>query len=283
MWNTGVPPNTVERRQVAFQERLLALGGVGPVHRLARERQPHGEQEDLRAHPGQIDPQVREVDLALRAGLMGLRHERLLQPLARRGPDLRPALRDVVPHRRVRQLGELVLIDQPRQDPPGGVTLLARRGQVLASASRRSTLRRIQLRRRPHRGLALRRDRVSSACRTVRRCTPYLSARARTDNCSTRYRDVSPRTTPPSTSPPPPPERRQQHGEPSGWGQIRPSQQPRRVAGGAKSGRHTRPTHQPGGAASDRPGGARSGCQSHRQGFYQDQVVRRQGLEPRTR
>ena len=59
------PAEGGERGLMAFQERLLPLGGVGPVHRLARERQPQREQEDLRADPGQIDPQVREVDLGL--------------------------------------------------------------------------------------------------------------------------------------------------------------------------------------------------------------------------
>ncbi len=93
------PAEHRERRQVPFQERLLPLGGIGPVDGLTRERQPHREQEDLRADPRQVDPQIREVDLTLGAGLVGLRHERVLQALAGGGPDLRTALRDVVPDR----------------------------------------------------------------------------------------------------------------------------------------------------------------------------------------
>ena len=77
---------------VAFQERLLPLGRVGTVNGLTRERQPHGEQEDLRADPGEVDPQVREVDLALGTGLVGLRDERILQRLAGGRPSLRTCL-----------------------------------------------------------------------------------------------------------------------------------------------------------------------------------------------
>jgi len=58
----------VEGLLVAFEERLLALGGERPMHRLAREREPQREQETLGADPNQIDPQIREVDLGLRPG-----------------------------------------------------------------------------------------------------------------------------------------------------------------------------------------------------------------------
>ncbi len=68
----------VERLLVALQERLLALGRVRPVDRLARAREPQREQETLGADPSQIDSQIREVDLGLRARFMGLRHERLI-------------------------------------------------------------------------------------------------------------------------------------------------------------------------------------------------------------
>jgi hypothetical protein len=55
---------------------------------------------------------------------------RLLDPPSRRGGDLRPAGRDGVAHRRVRQVGQRVLVHQPGQHPPRGVPLLTRRGQV---------------------------------------------------------------------------------------------------------------------------------------------------------
>ena len=154
------PAEHLESSLVAFQERLLPLGCVGPMDSLAGERQPHGEQENLGADPRQVDPQIREVDLALGARLMGLRDERVLRPLAGRRPDLRPAFRDVVPHRRIGQIGQLMLIHEPRQDPAGGVTLLARRGQILSQHRVDQNLRRIQLRSRPHRRLPLRRHRI---------------------------------------------------------------------------------------------------------------------------
>ena len=146
---------------MAFQERLLPLSRVGPVHRLARERQSQREQETLGADPGQIDPQVREVDLRLGPGLMGLRHERFLHSLPGRGQDLWPLLRDVIPDRRVGQVSQLVVIDQPRQDPAGRMPLLTRRRQVLGQHRVDQALRRIQFRSRPRRGPPLRRDRVA--------------------------------------------------------------------------------------------------------------------------
>ena len=64
----------------------------------------------------------------------------------------------------------------------------------------------------------------ASACRTVRRCTPYFSDSARTDNCSTRSsRRIASNNSTLDLATSALPERRQRHGEPSGWGQIRPS------------------------------------------------------------
>ena len=91
---------------------------------------------------------------------MGLWHERLLGRSAGRGPDLRATLRDVVTHRRIRQVAHVVFIDQPGQHPPGGVALLARCGQVDGEHRVDQRLGRVQLRRRTHRGLPFRRDRV---------------------------------------------------------------------------------------------------------------------------
>ncbi len=106
--------------------------------------------------PGQVDPQVREVHLALRARLMGLWHVRVLDRLTRRGPDLRAPLRDVVPHPRVAQISQLMLIDQPSQNPAGGVPLLARSRQIGRQHPIDQTLCPIQLQSRPDRGLPLR-------------------------------------------------------------------------------------------------------------------------------
>jgi hypothetical protein len=131
------------------------------MDRLARERQPQREQVALGADPRQIDPQVREVDLSLRARLVGLRDARLLQRLPSRREDLRPAFRHVVPNGRVRQLSQVVFVDQPGQDPAGGVTLLARSRQVIGQHRVDQGLRRVQLRSRPDRHLALRWHRVA--------------------------------------------------------------------------------------------------------------------------
>ena len=111
---------------MAFQERLLGLGGEALVERSTRVRQPQGEQER------------RPVGLQ---------------------SDLRPTTGYVVAHRRVLQIGLAVLVDQPGQHPPRGVTLLARRGQILAQHRVDQRLERVQPRRPPRRGLALRRGR----------------------------------------------------------------------------------------------------------------------------
>src|SRR3954453_13025444 len=91
---------------------------------------------------------------------MSLRHERLLGRFAGRRPDLWTTLRDVVTDRRIGPVGQVVLVDQPGQHPPGGMALLARRGQVSGEHLVDQRLRRIQLRRRPHRSLPLWRDRA---------------------------------------------------------------------------------------------------------------------------
>ena len=97
------------------------LAGVGHSQR----EQVHGDQ--LTAQP---DRDLAEIDLGLSAGEVGLRDEpaRVAAPLL--DPDLRPALGDVGPHHRVGDVGHAVLVDEPSEDPGGGVPLLARRVQV---------------------------------------------------------------------------------------------------------------------------------------------------------
>jgi hypothetical protein len=63
---------------------------------------------------------------------VGLRHEPRRQLLARLDEDLGSAAGDVVAHRRVRHLAGLVLVHEARQDPAGGVLLLAWCVEVLA-------------------------------------------------------------------------------------------------------------------------------------------------------
>ena len=73
------PAQDPKRLEVALQERLLALRPERPVDCPARVRQPEREQEHLRPDPGQVDPQVGEVDFTFRARSVGLRDEHLLQ------------------------------------------------------------------------------------------------------------------------------------------------------------------------------------------------------------
>ncbi len=153
------PAEGLERVHVPLDERLLPLRGEHPVHRPARRRQPQREQEAVGQYSVELHPQISEVDLSLRARRMRLRHERLLDRPARLRRDLGPASRDVVAHRRVRQPREPVLVDQPRQHPPRRVTLLARRVEILAQHRVDQRLRRIKLRRPPHRRLPRRRHR----------------------------------------------------------------------------------------------------------------------------
>ena len=85
---------------------------------------------------------------------MSLRHVPIAQRLTRLGEDLRTPLGDVVAHRRVGQVLRAMLIDQPSQDPAGGVPLLLRRVQVGAQHLVDLSLERLQPRRSPGRRLA---------------------------------------------------------------------------------------------------------------------------------
>ena len=151
------PTQHRERVDVAFQERLLTLGGEHPVHRLTLVGQAQREQETLRGHPVQVHPQIPEIHLRFGGRLMGLRDEPRFDAPARLGPDLRAAPGHVVTHRRVPQLAHAVLIDQTRQHPADGVTLLAPRREILPQHRIDQRLGRVQLRRRPRRCLPRRR------------------------------------------------------------------------------------------------------------------------------
>lgn len=90
---------------------------------------------------------------------MGLRHERLLNTSTGLGVDLHPPHPHVVPHRRVRDGVNVVLVDQAGQHPPGGMPLFTRSGQVLPQHRVDQRLDRIQLRRRLRPALTRRRHR----------------------------------------------------------------------------------------------------------------------------
>lgn len=144
---------------VAFQKRLLPGGDRGPVCCPPRVGQPHREQRGLGLDPGQDHPQVVEVDLGLRAGLIGLRHIPQLQGPARISQDLRAAFADMITHRRIRQPLCAMLIDQPGQHSPRSVALLLRCIQIAEQHGVDRRLERLQPRRHPRGGLTLRRHR----------------------------------------------------------------------------------------------------------------------------
>ncbi len=152
-------PEDPERLQVSLDERLLSLGGVDAVDRGAAEAQAEGEHEAAGLLTRQGQPDVAEVDLGLLARRVGLRDERLLDRPADLGLDLRPSAGHVVTHAGVRHVHDGVLVDQAGEDPPGGVLLLAVRGQVLPQHHVDQWLNRVQLRRREHPWLPLRRRR----------------------------------------------------------------------------------------------------------------------------
>jgi hypothetical protein len=153
---------------VALEEGFLTLGGERAVHRLAGERQPQREQEDLGLDPAQHHPQVGEVDLGFGAGQVRLRYERLTQLSPGLGEDLRAPFGDVVTHRRIGQPDHVMLVDQPSQHPPSRVTLLLRRVQIRPQHVVDRGLERRQPLRGPRRCLARRRDRA-------RQCLPHRS------------------------------------------------------------------------------------------------------------
>ncbi len=102
----------------------MPLGGVGRCTALSENDSRSVNRKHFVRTPCHVDPQVGEVDLALRPGFVGLRHERLLDLPASSGQDLRSASHDVVPHRRVPQLAQLVLLntDLPDGHDPASLT-----------------------------------------------------------------------------------------------------------------------------------------------------------------
>jgi hypothetical protein len=59
------PAQRRERPDVAVEERLLGLVGIGDVDCLTRVRQPQAEHEQLHHHPGDHRGELAEVDLRL--------------------------------------------------------------------------------------------------------------------------------------------------------------------------------------------------------------------------
>ena len=165
------------------QERLLRLVRVRDVHRLARVRQPQHEHPQPHHHPGDHRLELTEVDLGL-----------LSRPDGSAGPS--PA----VPARPISTFSaatRLRTLDSATTAPCSSSSRCHTRRavcrclrgavQVLDQPAPDRGLVRAQHRRHPLRRLARRRHRVAPApARTVRRCTPCLSASARIDNSSSR-------------------------------------------------------------------------------------------------
>jgi hypothetical protein len=102
---TGHPTQVREPLDVALEERLLGLGHKPPMERPARARQAHREQPQLRQRPPKPHPQLREVDLSLRARLMNLRDHHLADPAT----QLAAQPGDVLAHRRLAKLGAVLV------------------------------------------------------------------------------------------------------------------------------------------------------------------------------
>lgn len=71
-----------------------------------------------------------EVDLCLRPGRVGLRHEHRLRTYPRSPPDLRPPVLHIGTDHGVGDDVGPMLVHQPVEDPLGGVTLLGRCVQI---------------------------------------------------------------------------------------------------------------------------------------------------------
>ena len=127
-----------------------------------------------------------KIHLRLGRRRMDLRHEPQVQRPARLGQDLRAALADMIPHRRIRQAHRAVLVDQPGPDAPRGMALLLGRVQIRCSMASIAVLNGSS--RGATRCGAFRTGGTadSNAWRTVRRCTRCLLANARTDSPSIR-------------------------------------------------------------------------------------------------
>jgi hypothetical protein len=200
------PTESLERFDVALEERLLTARRVHPVDRGAGVRQAVHEQVALGLHPIQDHPHLAEVDLRLHTRGVVLRDHRDHRDLAVLDRDLRPTPADVVPHRRIRHHARRA--HRPDGRGPGG--------PCVAASSARPDRRRAS-RPRPRRtGRASARPASGSSDLAVpptpTPAAPFVGAPrdgARAPGSSTPrpgHPDGSPRTTPPETpsrTPPP--------------------------------------------------------------------------------
>ena len=133
----------LERVGVALQERLLRLAPKRRRERRARVTEPQLEQVDLHELPVDHRPRLAPIDLALHAGLVMLRHERLTDIA-----QLTPA-RTHVPADLTLRHDRALLLNQALPDPPRGMPLLARRIPISLKPRIDQRAIRPELRRRP--------------------------------------------------------------------------------------------------------------------------------------
>ncbi|MGY2745995.1 hypothetical protein ACVWZ8_003112 [Arthrobacter sp. UYCu723] len=86
---------------VAFQECLLAAGRIYPVHGLPGVGQPEGEHVAAGADPVDVDPDITEIDLSLRARGVFLGDKDFQGCFSGLERDLGPAGLYILAHRRI--------------------------------------------------------------------------------------------------------------------------------------------------------------------------------------
>ena len=139
----GNAPEELERVRVRLQKRLLGLPQERASERRPGVTQPQLEQVHLDLLPVDHRPRLAPVDLGLRAWLVMLGHERLTH-IAQL-----PAPRPHIPRDLTLGHHRAVLLNEPLPQPPGGMTLLARRGAVSLQPRVDQRVIRAQPRRRP--------------------------------------------------------------------------------------------------------------------------------------
>src|SRR6266571_8417872 len=178
------PAEELKRELVCFQKRLLGGVIVGAMKRSASRHRAHHEA----IHLAQLAHDFREsfvpINLSLAAPVVALRHKRL--PFCH--PQVLLATADVMTHGRFRHRDLGPFRANPLPDAVRRMPLLARSLLVSSQNLVDELFHRFELGLRPHRNLALRRDRaLAIACRTIRRCTPNCFATPRIVPTPKRY------------------------------------------------------------------------------------------------
>lgn len=127
------PAEHIEGVCVALEEGFLPSRGADSVHSLAGVGEPQTEQRACDQLAAQPDRDLAEVDLGLPTGEVFLRDEGVRGFSTGLDADLAAAGGDVVADHPVRDDAcGLVLVQQPVEDPLGGMPLLPRRVEIVA-------------------------------------------------------------------------------------------------------------------------------------------------------